>query len=83
MRIDGAELIIYPCEGGEVTIELTNAQLKAVFRSCGISIQDVNTDEERSTYSVYSFDDDTIENVILPKLPQVNRTYYSINTTKH
>lgn len=67
--IEGAELTIYLDDGGQILIDPTPIQLKAMVRSCGFAVDKVTTDGDTSYYSLYSMDDKTIEERILPRLP--------------
>lgn len=68
-RITDAELTIYLDDGGQITIDPTPTKLMAMMRSCGYMVHEVTTEDDRSFYSLYSMDDKTIEERILPRLP--------------
>lgn len=68
-KIVDAELTIYLDDGGQIGIDPTPVQLLAMIRSCGFVVHDVQTEDGKTYYGLYSMSDETIEKNVLPKLP--------------
>lgn len=62
-----AKLTLVTDDGTELHVDMTPEKLAAIVRSCGFSAKDI--DSKRTM--LYSFDDNTIHNNILPLLPMV------------
>lgn len=66
LRIVDSEVTIELEEGTKLHVGMSPAMTRALVRSCGIVCHDVG-----DNVMFYRFDDETIENAVLPKLPEV------------
>ena len=68
-----AKLTLITDDGTELNADMTPEKLAAIVRSCGFTAKEVS--EKR--LMLFSFDDFTIRNNILPLLPMIKRCAYS------
>ena len=68
-----AKLTLITDDGTELNVDVTPEKLAAIVRSCGFTARNVS--EKR--LMLFSFDDFTIRNNILPLLPMVKSFAYS------
>lgn len=62
-----AKLTLITDDGTELNVDVTPEKLAAIVRSCGFSAKDAS----EKNLMLFSFDDSTIRNNILPLLPMV------------
>lgn len=68
--VTGCDLTIYMDDGGQVSLDVSDTMLQAMLMACGISIHMVRLADGREAYSVVKFDDQTIRENIIPRLPR-------------